>query len=48
MPKKKYFQHFVNRSDGIPEADTRDEETATVDESALEDKPETKKKAKKK
>ena len=33
LPNKKYFKHFVNRSEGIPEAEARDEETATVDES---------------
>ncbi len=34
LPNKKYFRRFANKDDGIPEANCRDEDTATNYESA--------------
>ena len=33
LPNKKYFKKFTNKEEGIPEANAKDEDTQTVDES---------------
>ena len=36
LPNKKYFKKFTNKEEGIPEANMKDEDTQTVDESEAE------------
>ena len=47
LPNKRYFKKFVNKYDGIPEANFKDEESATVDESEDPELSERKPKKKK-
>lgn len=43
LPNKKYFKRFANKDDGIPEANWKDEDTQTVEESVDEDNGKRKK-----
>ena len=48
LPNKKYFKRFANKEEGIPEANDRDEDTQTVDESEVDADEKTTKRRKKK